>query len=560
MTLDPAMQALANAVAAAPFRKYAAALLKIENEDGDLVPFELNEAQEVVDEAVLRQQASGRAVKVLILKGRQQGMSTYAQMLIAHRMFTQPGVRCLTVGHSLAAVDELYGKFSRALKSLPDFLRPDVEPGGERGRRMKLADPVRSSYRADSAHDPESVGRGMTIQVAHLTEIPQWRKPDETMQAVLATIADSPQNMILIETTAKGASGWFYEAWMNAQRKIAKGEEPEFIPVFVPWFKTRRYARKRRPGEPTLDKRERAFRDQYDLTNEQVYWYRDQRDRYGERVAEEFPSCWEEAFLSSGIPYFKRDALKFYREEARRKPVATGFFHVYPGTGKAAFRKEAFAHTHVFETPVPEHRYVIGIDFASGRAKDSSAIVVIDVDAKKVVATHQSKLLPDDVLVEAVCLGKWYATQSVDGSPAQPALIVPERNGIGQPFVDKLVHEIGYPSIYRDRDGAAVRTKNATRFGWATTTANRKWLLEEAAMLIHNRVLDVPCGRLIDEMHTFVYTDDEGAHAAAQPGAHDDLVMAFAIAVRGFQSAPALAPVATQHRPVTPTISSLTGY
>lgn len=485
-------------------------------------------------------------------------MSTLCQMLIAHRMFTQPGVRCLTVGHNLAAVHDLYGKFDRALKMLPDFLRPDTEPGGERGRRMKLADPLRSSYRADSAHDPEGVGRGMTVQVAHLTEIPQWSKPDETMQAVLATIPDGPQTMILVETTAKGASGWFYEAWMKAQRKLARGEEPEFYPVFVPWFKTSRYARKRRSGEPQLSKGEREFRDRYSLRNEQVYWYRDQRDRYGERVTEEFPSNWEEAFLSSGIPYFKRDILKWLREDRIRSDFQSGMFVRYGDTGRYSFRKEDFAPTRIFETPNHRHRYVVGIDFASGRAKDSSAIVVIDVDAKRVVATHQSKWDPNDVLMEAVCLGRWYRTG--EGEDAVPALLLPERNGIGQPFVDKLVNEIGYERIYRDRDNTSVRSKRAPRYGWATTNANRRWLLEEMAMLVHSKSIDIPDQRLIDEMHTFVYTTAEGEHAAAQEGSHDDLVMAFAIAIRGYQSAPAAAPKRAGHRPDGPVISSTTGY
>ena len=548
-----------DALAGATFQQYARAILQIEDEEGSLCRFELNEAQEIVYAEIKKLQAAGQGVKLLILKGRQQGMSTLCQMLIAHRMFTQPGVRCLTVGHNLAAVHDLYGKFDRAMRMMPDFLRPDTEPGGERGRRMKLADPFRSSYRADSAHDPEGVGRGMTIQVAHLTEIPQWSKPEETMQAVLATIPDTPQTMILVETTAKGANGWFYEAWMAAQRKIARGEEPEFVPVFVPWFVTKRYARKRRNGEPPLTKRERAQRDKYGLRNEQMYWYRDQSDRYGERVAEEFPFEWEEAFLSSGIPYFKRPILKWLREERRRSDFQAGFFHVYPGMGKAAFRKEDFAPLHVFETPDHDHRYVIGVDFASGRAKDSSAIVVIDVDAKRVVATYQSQTeLPDAVLEQAVCLGRWYHT---DG---RPALIVPERNGIGQALVDRLINDINYPNVYRDKDGAAVRGKRAPRFGWATTGngagGNRRWLLEEMAMLVHSKAIDVPCNRLIDEMHSFVFTTDEGQHAAASPGTHDDLVMAFAIAVRGFQSAPSDIVRHTSHRPATPVISSRTGY
>jgi hypothetical protein len=555
MTLDATQQALVDAVAGATFQQYARALLQIEDEGGSLVPFDLNEAQEIVYTVLKLKQAAAEPVKLLILKGRQQGMSTLCQMLIAHRMLTQPGVRCLTVGHNLGAVHDLYRKMERAVKQLPDFLKPEMEPGGERGRRMFFTDPHRSSYRADSAHDPAGVGRGMTIQVAHLTEIPQWSKPEETMQAVLATIPDTPQTLILVETTAKGASGWFYENWMDAQRKLAKGEEPEFYPVFVPWFKTKRYRRKRRPGEPALDKRERAFRDQYGLTNEQVYWYRDQKQRFGERVTEEYPSAWEEAFLSSGMPFFRQEQLMWYREERRRKPDATGYFHVYPGTDRAAFRKEAFAHTHIFEAPNHDHRYVIGIDFASGRAKDSSAIVVIDVDGKKVVATHQSKLLPDDIVTEAICLGRWYSTGLKDRR--QPALLVPERNGIGQTLVDRLVRE--YPRIYRDRDGSAVRQKSAARYGWVTSHGNRKWLLEDMARHVHDKSIDIPCARLLDEMSTFVYTTDEGDHAAAASGSHDDLVMAFAIAIRGLQAAPPTSQKARRpkHRP---SISSRTGY
>jgi hypothetical protein len=547
-------EALAQALAGATFQQYAAALLQIENEKGELVPFELNEAQKVVYSEIKRQQHAGRPVRILILKGRQQGMSTLSQMRLAWWAFTRPGVRCLTVGHNLAAVHDLYGKFERAHRSLPDILRPDVEPGGERGRRMKFADPNRSAYRADSAHDPEGVGRGMTVQVAHLTEIPQWSKPDETMQAVLATIPDDPDTEVLVETTAKGASGWFYETWIAAMRDMEKGIEPEFVPVFVPWYKTARYKRARRPGEPTLDRREVKFRDEYGLTNEQVYWYRDQRRKYGERVTEEYPSRWEEAFLSSGLPFFRREILEFYREN-RLDPLKIGSFKAYPGTGKFAFRAELDGATHLFEPPQPGHRYSIGVDYASGRAKDSSAIVVIDIETKKVVATHQSKWLPDDVNVEAYCLGWMYQH---DG---QPALLIPERNGIGQALVDRLVNDFGYPNIYIDTESTTVRSSRGRRYGWATSNASRKWLIEEMAHFIHGKLVTVPCTRLVDEMHTFVYTDEEGEHAAALDGSHDDLVMAFAIALRGVSTAPTIDPqtVTPRHRK-RHVLNSRTGY
>lgn len=442
---------------------------------------------------------------------------------------------------------------------MPDLLRPDLEPGGERGRRMVFADtpnPVKgaapipgSQYRGDSAADPEQVGRGTGVMIAHYTEVPQWSQADETMQSVLSTVPDEFGTEIFVETTAKGASGWFYDKWMEAQAAIARGEEPEFIPVFVPWFKTSEYRRARRPGEPPLDKREAKFRDKYDLKNEQVYWYRDQISRYGDRVVEEFPSHWEEAFLASGMPFFQQQALEFYRTERRRAPDRKGSFHLYPGTGKGAFLEDPFGPTHVFAAPDPEHRYSVGIDFASGRARDYSAIVVTDIDAKTIVATHQSKLLPDDVLMESVFLGRIYNT----------AILVPERSGIGVTLVDRLVNEYGYQNVYRDVDAIKVRNTRGNRFGWATSVATRKWLLEETAHFIHTHAIDIPCSRLIDEMHTFVYTDAEGDHAAAADNRHDDILMAFAFSLRGFSSAPTKNPrkITPRHRPK---ISTRSGY
>lgn len=526
MTSDD-LEGLGVGLAKATFQQFGRAVLKIEDERGLIVPFELNEAQLEVYREIKRQEASGRAIRILILKGRQQGMSTLCQMRLLWRMLTRPGSRCQTVGHNLAGIHELYGKVDRGIRELPDFLRPDLEPGGERGRRMRFADPLRSSYRGDSAADPEQVGRGTTIQYAHLTEIPQWARPDETMQAVLATIPDYPDTEIYVETTAKGASGWFYETWIDSIRAVERGEEPEFVPVFVPWFKTARYARKQRPGEPPLDRNERAFKKQYGLTDEQVLWYRDQRKRFGERVTEEYPSSWEEAFLSSGLPFFRRDSLEFYRER-RREPDRKGHFRLDRETGKASFELEAFGPTWVFSQPVPEHRYSVGVDFASGRARDYSTIVVIDVDGKEIVATHQSKLLPDDVLTEAVALARIY----------NDAIIVPERSGIGQSPVDRLVNEWGYPNVYRETDTVRVRKQRGARFGFATSVGTRRWLLEDMAHVVHTRAIDIPCSRLVDEMQSFVYTDDEGDHAAAGEGSHDDLVMGFAIALRGFTSAP----------------------
>ena len=551
---------LARVIADATFRQYAKTFLRIEDQRGVIVPFELNEAQIIVDNEVERQIAAGRPIRVLVLKGRQQGVSTYAQGRLAHRALTQR-TRALTVGHVLPAVHELWSKLDRFWKEIgaSDFakqlakagitLQPPLEPGmGDKGRRTVFADPLGSVCRYDSAADPESVGRGMTVHMAHLTEIPQWSKPDETMQAVLATISNDPSTMIFVETTAKGASGWFFDTWIKAMNDVSRGIEPEFYPVFVEWWHTQRYARKRRPGEHALERNEKAFRDKYSLTNEQCYWYRDQRSIYGERVVEEFPSNWQEAFLSSGLPYFLREVMKEYRESTRPAD-RVGSFRLYDGL-KAIWEKQPGAPTHIFEDPQEGHRYAAGLDFASGRAKDFNTIVVIDVDTLRVVATHKSKWLPDQMLDEAVCLGKIF----------NMALLVPERNGIGQALVDRLTNDIGYRNVYRERDPTRVKYHKGTRYGWVTSTGTRKGLLEGMARLVHRREVYIPCERLLGEMDTFVFTDSEGEHAEAGDGANDDLVLAFAFALKGAASMPAASNDSKQHSVHRPTVSNRTGY
>jgi len=56
--------ALAELIANAPFRKFASVFLRIENELGELVPFELNEAQLIIDNEIERQIAAGRPQRV----------------------------------------------------------------------------------------------------------------------------------------------------------------------------------------------------------------------------------------------------------------------------------------------------------------------------------------------------------------------------------------------------------------------------------------------------------------------------------------------------------------
>lgn len=546
------------------FAQYARTFLWVENEEAKLVRFEINEAQRKVYEAIQRQEAQGKPVRILILKARQAGFSTFCQMRLAWRAFNTPGLKCFTVAHKLGTTHELYYKLDRAMKMLPDELRPDVD-AAERGRSIRLADTGHgpdslpgAALRYDSAHDPDSVGRGFTAQFGHFTETPQFRNAEDTIRAVLSTIHDVPGSEVYVENTAKSASGWFWDTWCESVAQLERGEEPYFYPVFVPWFATSHYAREQRPGEPDLDPNELKYQTEHGITDEQMFWYRDKRRQYGDQVTSEYPATWQEAFLSGGLKFFLRDVMNHYRTERRRPPLRCGRYkvkrladHSRPVGG--SFQKDWQGPTHVFADPVKGHSYVLGLDFASGRSKDNSAIVVVDKDSRAIVATHRSKMMPEDVLAEAYLLAMAY----------NEALIIPERSGIGSAFVDKLVHDWAYRNTYREVDPTAVRHHKSARFGWATSNRTKQWLLEEMASVVHTMTLDIPDTRLIEEMDTFVYLDDEGKLAGGDGDSFDDLVMALSFAIRGLTAAAPMTRFQDRERPTRqhrPSVSARANY
>jgi hypothetical protein len=75
------------------FAHYARKCLKIRTKDGRVAPFVLNEAQLLIHAALERQREATGRVRAVILKGRQQGCTTYVQgrfyWRLTHAVMTQ---------------------------------------------------------------------------------------------------------------------------------------------------------------------------------------------------------------------------------------------------------------------------------------------------------------------------------------------------------------------------------------------------------------------------------------------------------------------------------------
>jgi hypothetical protein len=98
------------------------------------------------------------------------------------------------------------------------------------------------------------------------------------------------------------------------------------------------------------------------------------------------------------------------------------------------------------------------------------------------------------------------------------ALVAIERNNHGHAVLAHLTMEQGYTNLY----------KTGGQLGWLTNVATRPDMLETLVTLLSNAPHLFLSPRLLEECRTFIRHPDGSCSAAA--GAHDDTVMAMAIA------------------------------
>lgn len=176
----------------------------------------------------------------------------------------------------------------------------------------------------------------------------------------------------------------------------------------------------------------------------------------------------------------------------------------------------------IYEEKQPGHRYVIGADTA-GEGSDWFAAQVIDADSCAQVAVLHQQTDADLFAQQLYWLGKEYG-----------AMIAPEVN-FDPTVVDKLV-AWHYPSLYMRQveDDATERIR--VKYGFRTDKLNRPVAIAELITLMRDHPSKVCDRPTLEEMMSFVRNDHGRAEAAE--GSHDDLIMAYAIALYVRSQAP----------------------
>ena len=193
---------------------FAERALKLRPKAGPLEPFVFNAAQLRLHEVIEAQKAKAGRVRVVVLKARQLGMSTYAAARLYHRTINNPGLRTIIIGHERRASSNLFDIVKRFHDNMPEDLRPSI---GVSNREELIFDRIDSGYLVSVASG-EGTGRSATAQLLHASEAAFWDDLPLQMASLMQTVPDLGGTEIIIESTANGYND-FHTLWRKAEAR-----------------------------------------------------------------------------------------------------------------------------------------------------------------------------------------------------------------------------------------------------------------------------------------------------------------------------------------------------
>jgi len=418
---------------------FAKNFLIIHDKMGNESKFTFNRAQTYIHERLEAQYKATGKIRALILKGRQQGVSTYVQARFFHKIITKRGKKAFILTHLSDATRAIFEMTKRYSENLEEGIFPQPD---KKNDNTLMYNGLGSGYRVGTAGSAE-IGRSMTNQYLHLSEYAFYKDAASISLGLLQTVAEMADTEVIKESTANGQANDFYADWLAAKNGASR-----YQAIFVPWYWQEEYC---------IDGAN------FELTGEEQEWL----DRFGANGLQRGHLNWRRIKLED----FKGD----YAQKCRK------FRQEYPFTDDEAFLSsitDTFIHTQSViaarKTQVDsKSNLVIGVDPARF-GDDRTAIIRRSGRRAYNLETHYNI----DTMNLAGIVRRIIEKEN-------PRRVCIDSIGIGAGVVDRL-HELGYSDIVVGIN-VANRAEEVDAFGncraelWSRM---RDWFLQDSPVEI----------------------------------------------------------------------------
>jgi hypothetical protein len=506
-------------------KEYIEEYLHIKTKDQRIVPLQLNTAQNLIYQRIREIKAKGRPIRVIVLKARQEGVSTLCEGLIFEKTARYENTNSLIIAHEPESTGEIFAMSKLFYDMLPQNMKPMRRYDNK--KQMVFENPdekTRSEYPGlrsrmiISTADKVKVGRGLTLHNFHGSEVAFWKNGEDLMLSVMQAVPDLPETMVFLESTANGVGGYFYTIVQDA---IAGKNDFELI--FLPWHFMPEYSLKfvnkqeKDKFNKTLDDYEKKIKSEFKLTLEQLNWRRWAiKNKCGgnlEKFKQEYPATIEEAFITSAQTVIPKQYIEAQRKFIRQ-PI------------------ERLDDILIYEKVNPKHFYSLGADPSEGIGKDDSSFTVIDRMTGREVGFYIGQIQPDLFAHKIKQACEYFNS----------ALAVLEVNGHGLATMNELKRI--YTNIYQRTIFDRINNIKKKVLGWKTTQTTKPLMVDDFIAGLREEEVGISSSVIVNQMMTFIHSDESGTHGmGAETGQKDDALISAMLAWQGLKELPSEMPI-----------------
>lgn len=264
----------------------------ISDKDGNRIRMLMNRGQHKV------KSAQRRHPRIIILKSRQQGISTYWLLdYFDDGLF----VDNLNIGMLAQGLEEASTLLER-VKTAWDMLDPNIKEF--LGIRVVKDNSKEYSFNNDSTIFIRTSFRSATLQRLHVSELGKIsaKDPQKAKELMAGTMqAIKAGNPVVLESTAEGRKNMFFKQWYKATDFVGQRSPKDFYPVFLSWVDDPDCVinvpqKISTEDQSYINKVERDL--DIKLTDQQKWWVVVQRRESGEDFDQEYPYNPEAAFAA----------------------------------------------------------------------------------------------------------------------------------------------------------------------------------------------------------------------------------------------------------------------
>lgn len=493
--------------------------VKIINNDGEVIPFEVNKEQENFIKNMEKYN--------IISKSRQLGFTTLSLGLMLYYASTMPNTNYLMLSYDDTSVKNIFENLKRMYDSIPQQYKVKEK----RNNRDELVLENGSRIAVKVAGIKE-IGRSFTCQLIHCSEFAFWNdyQQEKGLLALEQALAKNPNSKLIIESTSNGIGNNFYNLFMSAYRGRSKykaffygwyGNKKQFkheYDIAEQWYKSINGGKRLSNSPYELDDYERKLLEK-GATLKQLMWRRWKLlDISLDDFKQEFPSFPEESFISTGNSVFNPKTIteryNYLFNPLGRKELIDLPKSLIPYINNGLY---------IYKDRKRNEKYFGGVDVASGLGgnNDYSAVNILDSSGEQ-VATFYRNDLPVYKFVKLVYdLGHYF----------NYCMYLIERNSYGLDLIHRLRKEMLYIQVLKVKKFDKAKGQKVWEYGWYTDNVNKTKLINDLKEVFDEGIILVNDRETLDEMKIFVDTNGKLGNERGN-GKHDDLVISLGLAVQ----------------------------